>query len=109
MSDNFFELEDENGSKFHVHKKTFIWLLNNNQHISADRLLRFRSTNAKVNEIYRSKDPGLKKLDNLQKLDLIIINGRIAKIVDFRYIYGMFEFNTYIRISSSKLLVKVTT
>lgn len=92
MSENYFEIKDENGSKFHVHKKTFIWLLNNNEHISADRLLRFQSTNAKVNDLYRVKDPGTTKLDNIQKLDLVILNGRIAKIMDFRYIYSLFHF-----------------
>uniref|UniRef100_A0A336KZP4 CSON001478 protein n=1 Tax=Culicoides sonorensis TaxID=179676 RepID=A0A336KZP4_CULSO len=87
ISNNCFELLDSNKSKFYVNKKTFLWLLNNNHHVSADRMLRFQSVNTKINDMYRMSDPGLTRLNDLNRLDLIIINGRIGKIVDFRYIF----------------------
>lgn len=83
---NYLSLKDETGAIFFISIRTYVWLLNNPQKLSNDRVTKFRSTSTKVNEYFRKEDTNFEKLNEIMKLDFIILKGRIAQIMDFRYI-----------------------
>lgn len=83
---NYLCVKDNSGKQYFISTKTYVWLINNPQKLSNDRLKRFRATSAKINEYFRKEQTAIEKLKNIMKLDFIVLNCRIAQVLDFRYI-----------------------